>query len=369
MGPSGSGKSTLLNLIGCLDRPSNGKYYLGGHDVATLDDNELSAIRGRHIVFVFQSFNLISQLNVLENIEVPMFYQGMSEHQSKVSFAKVPGAGSSAPVEKTPVQEVQVVGGNPANDTRVAAPTTQTRGITTFSSGEDEDDGDRSDVRLPRLNIVQGMSGQDLKRIGCEGTLVLKKTLALPQGLRIVVAGCSKKRYAEKTPEFGKGTPPRVLDTLEEVIQAGGTDQWRQSRENKDKEGIPLSRKPWFTPMVTSIILIQKPTKAQCETVCAAGKPGTLTDAQYAAIEEHFSAVSEDGVAFAAAAYTVKSTSFGGFYVPLKSEQVTGVLKHGFFCRYVKLSTKEVRAFEPAVEILDEVTSEGVRKLARSVLS
>jgi putative ABC transport system ATP-binding protein len=79
MGPSGSGKSTLLNLIGCLDRPSGGKYYLGGHDVATLDDNELSAIRGRHIGFVFQSFNLISQLNVLENIEVPMFYQGMSE--------------------------------------------------------------------------------------------------------------------------------------------------------------------------------------------------------------------------------------------------------------------------------------------------
>jgi putative ABC transport system ATP-binding protein len=84
MGPSGSGKSTLLNLIGCLDRPSSGKYYLGGHDVSTLDDNELSAIRGRHIGFVFQSFNLISQLNVLENIEVPMFYQGMSEHRSKV---------------------------------------------------------------------------------------------------------------------------------------------------------------------------------------------------------------------------------------------------------------------------------------------
>ena len=83
MGPSGSGKSTLLNLIGCLDRPSNGKYYLGGHDVATLDDNELSAIRGRHIGFIFQSFNLISQLNVLENIEIPMFYQGISEHKSK----------------------------------------------------------------------------------------------------------------------------------------------------------------------------------------------------------------------------------------------------------------------------------------------
>jgi putative ABC transport system ATP-binding protein len=84
MGPSGSGKSTLLNLIGCLDRPTNGKYYLGGQDVSTLDDNQLSSIRGKYVGFVFQSFNLISQLNIIENIEVPMFYQGMPEHQSKV---------------------------------------------------------------------------------------------------------------------------------------------------------------------------------------------------------------------------------------------------------------------------------------------
>ena len=82
MGPSGSGKSTLLNIIGCLDRPSDGKYFLGGQDVSTLDDDQLSSIRGRHVGFVFQSFNLIAQLNVLENIEIPMFYQGISQHQS-----------------------------------------------------------------------------------------------------------------------------------------------------------------------------------------------------------------------------------------------------------------------------------------------
>jgi putative ABC transport system ATP-binding protein len=84
MGPSGSGKSTLLNLIGCLDRPTSGKYFLGGRDVSTLDDNQLSTIRGKHIGFIFQSFNLISQLNIIENIEVPMFYQGLPEHQSEV---------------------------------------------------------------------------------------------------------------------------------------------------------------------------------------------------------------------------------------------------------------------------------------------
>jgi putative ABC transport system ATP-binding protein len=83
MGPSGSGKSTLLNMIGCLDRPTSGDYWLGGENVATLEDDDLSLIRGARIGFVFQSFNLISQLNVVENIEVPMYYQGCSEQESK----------------------------------------------------------------------------------------------------------------------------------------------------------------------------------------------------------------------------------------------------------------------------------------------
>jgi putative ABC transport system ATP-binding protein len=82
MGPSGSGKSTLLNMIGCLDRPTSGDYWLGGQNVSLLDDDQLSLIRGARIGFIFQSFNLINQLNVIENIEVPMYYQGYSEYQS-----------------------------------------------------------------------------------------------------------------------------------------------------------------------------------------------------------------------------------------------------------------------------------------------
>jgi putative ABC transport system ATP-binding protein len=82
MGPSGSGKSTLLNVLGCLDKPTSGTYQLGGEDVSKLDDDELSKIRGSRIGFVFQSYNLIAQLNVVENIEVPMFYKGFSEHDS-----------------------------------------------------------------------------------------------------------------------------------------------------------------------------------------------------------------------------------------------------------------------------------------------
>ncbi|HUV41269.1 MAG TPA: ABC transporter ATP-binding protein [Sedimentisphaerales bacterium] len=82
MGPSGSGKSTLLNLLGCLDRPTSGRYLLHDTDVSKLNDGELSAIRGRQIGFIFQSYNLIDQLNVAENIELPMFYQGLSQHRS-----------------------------------------------------------------------------------------------------------------------------------------------------------------------------------------------------------------------------------------------------------------------------------------------
>ncbi len=82
MGPSGSGKSTLLNMIGCLDTPTSGTYQLGGEDVSKLDDDELSIIRGSRIGFIFQSYNLIAQLNVTENIEVPMYYQGFSERDS-----------------------------------------------------------------------------------------------------------------------------------------------------------------------------------------------------------------------------------------------------------------------------------------------
>lgn len=76
MGSSGSGKSTLLNMLGCLDRPSSGRYFLGDTDVSDLDDDSLSDIRGQRIGFIFQSYNLIDQLTVLENIHVPLFYQG-----------------------------------------------------------------------------------------------------------------------------------------------------------------------------------------------------------------------------------------------------------------------------------------------------
>ena len=81
MGASGSGKSTLMNILGCLDRPTHGRYELEGRDVANLPDEELSRMRGERIGFIFQAFNLISELAIEENVEVPLFYQGVSRRE------------------------------------------------------------------------------------------------------------------------------------------------------------------------------------------------------------------------------------------------------------------------------------------------
>lgn len=83
MGPSGCGKSTLLNVLGCLDQPTSGDYFLGGENVATLNDDDLSAARNRNLGFIFQSYNLIQQLTVVENISVPMYYGGADDAQMR----------------------------------------------------------------------------------------------------------------------------------------------------------------------------------------------------------------------------------------------------------------------------------------------
>jgi putative ABC transport system ATP-binding protein len=84
MGSSGSGKSTLMNILGCLDRPTGGDYLLSGKNVATMGDEELSSFRGRTIGFVFQAFNLIPQLTIEANVEVPLFYQGLSKAEARM---------------------------------------------------------------------------------------------------------------------------------------------------------------------------------------------------------------------------------------------------------------------------------------------
>ena len=98
MGASGSGKSTMLNLLGCLDRPTSGQYFLGDRDVSRLDDDELSEVRSRYLGFIFQSYNLIAQYTVLENIQLPLTYQGTGElgkeaNERAIQLAKLVGLG------------------------------------------------------------------------------------------------------------------------------------------------------------------------------------------------------------------------------------------------------------------------------------
>jgi putative ABC transport system ATP-binding protein len=91
MGPSGSGKSTLMNIIGCLDKPTEGEYYLGGENVSNYNDKELARVRNQSIGFVFQQFHLLPRLSALKNVELPMIYAGISkkERQARAEEALI----------------------------------------------------------------------------------------------------------------------------------------------------------------------------------------------------------------------------------------------------------------------------------------
>ena len=94
IGHSGSGKSTLMNMLGCLDVPTSGKYYLNGKDVSEMGDNQLSEIRNEEIGFIFQGFNLIANLTAIENVELPLIYRGIGRserHKLAVEALKMVG--------------------------------------------------------------------------------------------------------------------------------------------------------------------------------------------------------------------------------------------------------------------------------------
>jgi putative ABC transport system ATP-binding protein len=104
-GPSGSGKSTLMNLIGCLDRPTKGRYVLAGHDVSGLDADARSFARNRLIGFVFQGFNLLARTTALENVELPLIYRGVPTKERRArAVAALRRVGLGTKLENTPAQ-------------------------------------------------------------------------------------------------------------------------------------------------------------------------------------------------------------------------------------------------------------------------
>ena len=103
VGQSGSGKSTMMNVLGCLDIPTHGEYYLDGTDVRELSDKELSHIRNKQIGFIFQQYNLIQNLNVLENVELPLIYQGINaDDRREMALEALERVGLSSRIKHRP---------------------------------------------------------------------------------------------------------------------------------------------------------------------------------------------------------------------------------------------------------------------------
>lgn len=109
VGKSGSGKSTLMNIIGALDVPTKGNYYIDGHDTSSMTDNELADIRNRMIGFIFQQYNLLPKLSILENVELPLLYQGVREPERKIrAMEELEKVGLK---EKAKMRPIQLSGG------------------------------------------------------------------------------------------------------------------------------------------------------------------------------------------------------------------------------------------------------------------
>ncbi len=205
-GPSGSGKSTLMNVIGCLDRPSAGRYLLAGHDVSNLDADARSHVRNRLLGFVFQGFNLLARTSALENVELPLAYRGLPNSERRARAARALDlVGLGAKLDNTPNQ---LSGGQ---QQRIAIA--------------------RALVTSPRVLLADEPTG-NLDTATTEEILALLQGLHREQGLTIVmvthepdVAACASRQIIVRDGLIASDTPvahPRQAGATARDAQQGG---------------------------------------------------------------------------------------------------------------------------------------------------
>jgi putative ABC transport system ATP-binding protein len=222
MGPSGSGKSTVMNILGCLDRPTKGRYYLDGADVSGMSKTELARIRNRKLGFVFQQFNLLSRTSALENVELPTVYAGISpEERTKRAMESLTRVGLA---DRAGHHPSQLSGGQ---QQRVAIA--------------------RALVNRPAILLADEPTGNLDSRTSVEIMQILQ-TLNEEQGLTIVIVTHEHDiaRYAKRTLEFRDGKLRRdnivrerlvarevlkTLPTAEEQAAEDAEDNARQQRQ------------------------------------------------------------------------------------------------------------------------------------------
>ena len=265
---------------------------------------------------------------------------------NKVSFSKVAGTGHSAPVappsDGTPTEEsnAQLV---PQPGTEAAVQQQQpSRGLSFYTGAEEETDAEASDIRTPRLNLIQGLSKPELKAIGPDGTFVYKKTIALPKTFRAVICGRSKKLFIEKLAQ-NADRKPRTFSTLEEVLANGGTDKWYASKWCL-KDDVPVSKLPYFEAHVTFKLLIEKP-----EGFDESNFPIKVGDKRYGP-----------------ALYTVKGIAYD-FFVAVNSE-LHGAFESNLSSKVIVIGSTLKKAWAPTLSITSEKTSPELIAAARSQL-